>query len=679
MSFHSIRAVVPADAVIPAEETDAVISGIEYLVNHTMFEFEKRAIIQAVTAIPAQAQQAVMTCAQQLIGDDMDGFDIGLIIKAIIAVPADERELVTFYTKRLAVERMSAESIKTVIRGVAAIPAQQRKAVITATQHFLTEAILDYEIRTIIEAISAVSDDQIEIVIRYAKQFVNEKTSARSIKAVIQGVAAISAHQRKEVITATQHFVTDSMDGLDVKAIINAITAIPADEREIVTRYAKQLVNEKMDAGSKKAVIEGVIAIPSQQGEAVVARARQLILDGMDGRTRQIIIKAIVLGADRLITPEMSIDSMRAINRTVSDVPADEREEVVTNALLLITPQMSPAERVEVIQTVADILPNEREGVTNLALQAITQDMRGDNRLTIIRALTHVPLLERANVMEHAVQFFNAHIMNPLVDDRARAMMIQNLANRPQDQRADYMQQQRQQLQAHAVRNPQADYQQGIDVHAGDRDHRVRRAIELLRLHQGEIDEAIINQAVEGFTQYLDNREMDPEHKRLARRALLEPKVEGEHFGPLISDLSFTILGLEISGRELIGRFWIFASQLTEPEQGNAKHSMILALKDSYSAGDNRICNQGKTQRLIVGVLQGRLQGVDIELIAQMQVTTEQAADMFFVTQAHRDIQDLEPLLDAANRFCALNPNVNREDFIRFLKENYARVQGMIE
>ncbi len=74
-------------------------------------------------------------------------------------------------------------------------------------------------------------------------------------------------------------------------------------------------------------------------------------------------------------------------------------------------------------------------------------------------------------------------------------------------------------------------------------------------------------------------------------------------------------MGLSISGEEVIGRLWIFASKLTGSEETNAKESMVSGLKDSYDEFMGKVCNPGKVQRLVVGVLQGRLPGVNIELM----------------------------------------------------------------
>jgi hypothetical protein len=169
---------------------------------------------------------------------------------------------------------------------------------------------------------------------------------------------------------------------------------------------------------------------------------------------------------------------------------------------------------------------------------------------------------------------------------------------------------------------------------------------------------------------------MDSQDKQLANWALLAPKREDEVFGCLISQEPFTLLGLEISGKEVIGRLWIFLSDLVEPDRTNAKIGMISALKNSYDDVGIRVCDQGKTQRLLLRVLQGRLEGVNIELTEGMQIPTTQAIRMFFSIEAYQHIQQLEPLLEAARRFCDENTLIaDRVDFLREIRK-YAEKSG---
>ncbi|MDE3046338.1 MAG: leucine-rich repeat domain-containing protein [Verrucomicrobiota bacterium] len=228
---------------------------------------------------------------------------------------------------------------------------------------------------------------------------------------------------------------------------------------------------------------------------------------------------------------------------------------------------------------------------------------------------------------------------------------------------------------------------QRVDVHEGNRDQKTLEAIKLLLQHQGKLSADEIEKAKDEFIGYLDASLIDEARKELARGALLKAKEKGEVFGPLIDKGYFTILGSPMTGKELIGRLWIFSSQLKDSkDQTSAKNGMIFALQDSYDDFDgkkSRVCNQGKTQRLAVAVLQGRLVGVNIDRVpidlptAQAaEVPTAQALTMFFANPANQAIDKKDVLMIAVNQFCNQNPAVNRDTFIEEINK-YAKLQEM--
>ncbi len=170
---------------------------------------------------------------------------------------------------------------------------------------------------------------------------------------------------------------------------------------------------------------------------------------------------------------------------------------------------------------------------------------------------------------------------------------------------------------------------------------------------------------------------MSPRKKEKAITALMDEKRVNENFGPLIDhENSFSVLGLEITGLELIGRLWKFALQLPEPESTNAKCGMITALSDSFNPDESRVCNQGKTQRLVIAVLSGRLLGVNIDEVP-VRVTKEQAMQMFFNIPAHRQIISKAALIDFANQFCNQNAAINRDEFLTEINA-YAAQSGIV-
>lgn len=284
----------------------------------------------------------------------------------------------------------------------------------------------------------------------------------------------------------------------------------------------------------------------------------------------------------------------------------------------------------------------------------------------MIDAVVAIPADDRAGAVHYALQ-----LITPGMHTQDKIMMLEQVALQPAPLRADYV---RDRLAG--IHHPEP--AQGINIHEGDRDDRVRAAVQLLYQGQGDLPQVTINQAADAFVAYLNDSPVNDTDKQLAREALLTPIRDDEQFGPLIEQENFILSGLEVSGRELIGRLWIFASQLDDPDQTNVKRAMISALKDSYDIW-GRVCNEGKTQRLVLAVLQGRLEGVNIEgAIIQNQVSKAQAMQMFFQVEAHRLIDTKTNLIQAANQFCDENPGVNRQEFFEDINI-YATEQEMAE
>jgi hypothetical protein len=218
-----------------------------------------------------------------------------------------------------------------------------------------------------------------------------------------------------------------------------------------------------------------------------------------------------------------------------------------------------------------------------------------------------------------------------------------------------------------AIDGRRVNYSAGINVH--ERDKQVREAIELLRAKQGELDDAERDQLVASFIEYA-NAEPNAEKKEKVLRALNGGQEAQSNFPSLLDRTdTFSILGLEIEGREVIARLWKFIQEMEDKaDQEIAKAAMIIALSQCFNDDGSRICNPGKVQHLFVAVLQGRLEGVQIDKMAPidaiMMVPTTQAVQMFSLYPENQGHEELIPLLRAAGKFADENPGVNRKEFL---------------
>jgi hypothetical protein len=263
-----------------------------------------------------------------------------------------------------------------------------------------------------------------------------------------------------------------------------------------------------------------------------------------------------------------------------------------------------------------------------------------DRAVLVFRALAAVDGAQRRNVINHV-----RRLVNPDMEIFSVAQIIREIAAVPEGLRENYVRDRlanrRVPVQIHADR---------INVHDRGRDARTQDAIERLRQHQRGIDIPSIQlRAVEEFRSYL--RDSHKKNKELAEQALDGPP-NGD-FGSLLSDSRLYINGLLCTGSEIIARLWTYASTLERPDDACAKDAMISALADSFDNTGHRVCNPGKTQRLIVAVLSGRLAGVDVDEVQTLPALT----NAFFALPENTLINDRATFNEAMRIFRAAYPS----------------------
>ena len=212
---------------------------------------------------------------------------------------------------------------------------------------------------------------------------------------------------------------------------------------------------------------------------------------------------------------------------------------------------------------------------------------------------------------------------------------------------------------------PRLAYNEAMDVHADNRDERTRNALRLL--WQTRLNADQINRQFEDFIRYFDGL-AHSEKKARANLALRVPKENRESFGPLLDNIPFSIRGFMLEGKELIARLWNFISSLDLQEQPLAKEGILTALSDSFTPLGDRVCNQGKTQRLCISVLQGRLRGVQIDDIEIPNHDLNTHLNFFFANEERRGMEPHQ-LREQARLFCDQNPLVARGEFLAQVEE----------
>ena len=495
-----------------------------------------------------------------------------------------------------------------------------------------TSPLSDGQLRKILQQIKDIDPEQINSILQLAKPLIDKKSASEATE-LLQALANIPRDEREHVVTVANPLIHNRHCYQKIE-ILQALTNATSDQREHIVAVAQTFFEKtNLPPHYHSKILERLASTPHDNRELIASAAETLIR-------------------------ENALSSLEAsdIFLTLVDIPSDEREHVVEAARLFMEgrSQYGPYTST-VLKELANIPRDQREPIvaTAKSLMSRREPTTAFEGARILRSLATVAPEQRGEIVHQINQELDQGSPQSilfLIYIKILLPLIQIQPPEPPDHT--------------------------IDVHASGRDQKTREAIELLRTHQSSpLSQQEINKAVDHFIEYLDECGLSGPDKQLAKRALNGTREDGDHFGPLCDDVEFSIHGLSMKGNEILARLWIFALNLPQPDQNNVKFGMAKALKDSFDADSRMVCNPGKVQRLIVAVLSGRLDGVNIETALDRRPSTQDAIVMFF-TPDRREIETLTPLLAAANDFCDQNPLVNREEFITLITQ-YAQLQGI--
>lgn len=491
---------------------------------------------------------------------------------------------------------------------------------------------------------------------------------------------------KEEVKNLAQRQITTNVVSKVGSIITNIVSIFLGDEQEDIIYQALRIIPNFLDSLEKSRLREAVSRIPAGERQTVITQALRLISNDMDGNIRVLVINILLR-----ITPGLRERVVtRALEQLVLDRPFLERRQLAGRIqVLLETPLNQPFPRLN--DQIAALTIDERETVITQATRLIPPDnMYEDVRVHVINSLLRItPALRERIVARAAAQFANdRHLWQPN-EVRARiTALLETPLNQPFPPLNNNM--------AALAANRMA---RGINVHHYERDQRTRNALELLRANTGNMNDDEIEIEAALFISYLESFS-DKTARETAQFVLNGISKTKNDFPPLFGDTSFTVAGLTFSGLELIARLWRFVDRFVDPnipnmelEKENARESIIRALCDCIESDNLRVCNPGKVQRLVVGVLQGRLQGVNVDnLVMTDVVPVVVASRMFFesfgVRELHQKIGQftqevdeniagaqerlqgaLDSFFEKAKRFCDENANVLREEFLEEIKK----------
>ncbi|HSX37602.1 MAG TPA: hypothetical protein VLE95_02095 [Chlamydiales bacterium] len=528
------------------------------------------------------------------------------------------------------------------------LDANKRESVLRQVVLLRTPDISEYRIRRLIDFVSNLDANKRESVVSHLQGLITRNMCIWEMELLFPVVANLDANERESVTSQVRSLLVlakPDLNGWDVSDLINVVANLDANERESIVRQVRSLVTPDMNVPNIKRLID--------------------VVSNLDANKREFVSQ--VWG---LVTPSMSENEIKHLIDAVSNLDANKRESVVSQVRRLETQQVSGYAIGNFIYAVSGLDANEMESIVSQELFGLTLLVPEPHaKRVLVECMQQIIPDERQRRVRRAA----AELANPLFNFRGEEgvdsilVLLNTPLNRPFPARND--------LAVLAAG--------GINVHDNDRDQRTRNAVELLRTNTGTMSEEEIDLAVALFSSYLYSFP-DEKIREKAQFVLAGVAKTEKDFPPLLGDHSFTVAGLKISGEELIARLWRFAegySDLRVQDQNREKEnvlvSIVRALSQSIESDGHRVCNPGKVQRLIAGVLQGRLEGVNIDHLVLEDVTpvsTTDAIRVFMGDQRNKDLYEAlnhdtgaeaqERFLAAARRFCHDNPNVNAKDFM---------------
>lgn len=334
-------------------------------------------------------------------------------------------------------------------------------------------------------------------------------------------------------------------------SIIKALFNIKASDRESVTNFSSKLINNNKNI---RKIINAISKTLASDRESVAN------------------------SASKLIHHSMNEDHIENVIKVLSEIPVSDRESFIDSALKLISYQEGKTNFTELvyeqglfISLLSKIPVRDYEFFVREIMDIIKAYIH--NKIDIYKAILLLPADEIAErlrcanedcMLDKGDHFFrNSFILalNTPLDDNRRGISWQD------------------QMEVIAKKG-----KLDINVHHGGRDTKVKQAIMLLIDSQKDVKDIYYHYGLFVSKFKIDIRK------------------------DFSQDHTITYL-IKIDQKELLGRLYIFIKNIQDPiYQENALQGLIKILEIKEF-----VCGSGILQRMVVSVLQGRLDGVNID------------------------------------------------------------------
>lgn len=530
------------------------------------------------------------------------------------------------------------------------------------------------------------------------------------------------AQRELRVWAGRNGLITASMPKHSMENLLNLFKQIPEEQRADFALYARRLINNNVEDNDAIMVriISGLFLVSPNERDFFSVQVQRFFRQGdiKDASLRMEIVESFYKKVDRiendidqalrLITPDMNEEDRASVVFGLSRVRLGDRALFEAQVRRLFIDGISGYVRARIILNLSLVRQN-LEAIVDQLLRLISADMPDEGVLNIITAFRRLSPENRVQVVDRSLQALaEGAAAGQELEGEDRTNRLLQLLELPLDAPIPPLHEEMADIAAGAGGTAA-----GINVHALGRDSRTAAALQQLFKETTEagFSKDNVDALVLDFKNYLTSYS-DENVSRSAQitLGLLQPD-NPNSFGPLLGT-PVTFGNLDTTGEEILARFWWYASNYHDmrassqkkaaKEQENAKHALVNGLARAIAEDGHRVCLPGMLQRLVIAILQGRMEGVNVEredigfdtcpvpplpgaasgggggsasTEDRPQVDSGVALRMFFENQENQTITAAEALRTRGNAWLEENPNVNREEFLKLLND-YIYMQG---
>ena len=314
-------------------------------------------------------------------------------MKALKEIAADERSDVLEKAKLLITEDMPDAYPVQILKALSKFSRDQRD---TAILDALLRKKRDEDFLPLLIALSEVPEDQRSNVWK-AFESLNKKLmsnySAYTSSNIIRTLAKIPEYQRNNVIDYSLFFLLSSKKDKvfdDHSTLMEIISQVPGEEILDVLEKFKVLFNKKsMNISDCAQIIQTLAKVPKEQRKSAVKTLAQPFLIALkeSGSTYS------------YQTPwgnHISACSWAKLLKSLSNVAADERDDVLKKAALLVNKEISRDEYSKIIEVLSKIPHEER---ARLVANDFLKKRSVHDHVDLLTALSKIPEDQRTDVL----------------------------------------------------------------------------------------------------------------------------------------------------------------------------------------------------------------------------------------------------------------------------------------